>query len=427
MKHSITTTLLLLLITGILGSCNSKSDQKDTYTTILSFKPGEEAKIAEAFLSLKDSTSILLKAGNYKFDNLSIAQVNHILIQGEGHDKTVLDFSGQTQGGEGIRVTDVKGFTIDAMTIRDSKGDLLKINKSSNVTVTNLHAVWSKADSTSGGYAIYPVLCKNVLIENCYTEGSSDAGIYVGQTDSAIVRKCKAAKNVAGCEIENTSNAEVYDNEFYNNTAGFLIFDLPDLSKRGGHVKVYNNNIHDNNFRNFAKAGSFGTTWGVGNASPGSGIIILAASDIEIYNNKIINNNTSSITIASGFAVDEKAGEKINANYSPIPKNIRIHDNTIEMGPAFPKPAYEHRIGQLLVATEAQLNRLDPARKNKRIPWIMYDGITSNILTKGTAANPDSICIKQPGDNVFVNADFLNISKPENWKPNTNISPYQCK
>lgn len=427
MKHSITTALLLLLITGILGSCNSKSDQKDTYTTILSFKPGEEAKIAEAFLSLKDSTSILLKAGNYKFDNLSIAQVNHILIQGEGHDKTVLDFSGQTQGGEGIRVTDVKGFTIDAMTIRDSKGDLLKINKSSNVTVTNLHAVWSKADSTSGGYAIYPVLCKNVLIENCYTEGSSDAGIYVGQTDSAIVRKCKAAKNVAGCEIENTSNAEVYDNEFYNNTAGFLIFDLPDLSKRGGHVKVYNNNIHDNNFRNFAKAGSFGTTWGVGNASPGSGIIILAASDIEIYNNKIINNNTSSITIASGFAVDEKAGEKINANYSPIPKNIRIHDNTIEMGPAFPKPAYEHRIGQLLVATEAQLNRLDPARKNKRIPWIMYDGITSNILTKGTAANPDSICIKQPGDNVFVNADFLNISKPENWKPNTNISPYQCK
>jgi parallel beta-helix repeat protein len=425
MKHSITTALLILLITGILGSCTRKTNQKDTYTTVLSFKPGEEAKIAEAFLSLKDSTSILLKAGNYKFDNLSIAQVNHILIQGEGHDKTFLDFSGQTQGGEGIRVTDVKGFTIDAMTIRDSKGDLLKINKSSNVTVTNLHAVWSKADSTSGGYAIYPVLCKNVLIENCYTEGSSDAGIYVGQTDSAIVRKCKAAKNVAGCEIENTSNAEVYDNEFYNNTAGFLVFDLPDLSKRGGHVKVYNNHIHDNNFRNFAKSGSFGTTWGVGNAAPGSGIIILAASDIEINNNKIINNNTSSISIASGFAVDEKAGEKINANYSPIPKNIRVHDNTIEMGPAFPKPAYEHRIGQLLVATEAQLNRLDPVRKNKRIPWIMYDGITSNILTKGTAANPDSICIKQPGDNVFVNADFLNIAKPENCKPNKNISPYQ--
>ncbi|WP_222537699.1 parallel beta-helix domain-containing protein [Pedobacter polysacchareus] len=427
MKQSIRAVLLLLLASGVWTSCTQKAGPQNHYKTMLTFNPGEEAKIEEAFLSLKDSTSILLKAGNYKFDNLSIAQVNHILLQGEGHDKTILDFSSQSQGGEGIRVTDVKGFTIDAMTIKDSKGDLLKINKSRDVTVTNLHAVWSKADSTSGGYAIYPVMCKNVLIENCYTEGSSDAGIYVGQTDSAIVRKCKAAKNVAGCEIENTSNAEVYDNEFYNNTAGFLIFDLPDLSKRGGHVKVYNNNIHDNNFRNFAKAGSFGTTWGVGNASPGSGIIILAASDIEIYNNKIINNNTSSITIASGFAVDEKAGEKINTNYSPIPKNINIHDNTIEMGPEFPKPAYEHRIGQLLVATEAQLNKLDPTRKNKRIPLIMYDGITSNVLTKGTALNPDSICIKQPGDNVFVNADFLNIANPAKWKPNTNFSPFQCK
>lgn len=427
MKQSIRAVILLLLASGIWTSCTQKAGPQNQYKTMLTFNPGEEAKIEEAFLSLKDSTSIMLKAGNYKFDNLSIAQVNHILIQGEGHDKTILDFSSQTQGGEGIRVTDVKGFTIEAMTIKDSKGDLLKINKSRDVTVNNLHAVWSKADSTSGGYAIYPVMCKNVLIQNCYTEGSSDAGIYVGQTDSAIVRKCKAAKNVAGCEIENTSNAQVYDNEFYNNTAGFLIFDLPDLSKRGGHVKVYDNYIHDNNFRNFAKSGSFGTTWGVGNASPGSGVIILAASDIEIYNNKIINNNTSSITIASGFAVDEKAGEKINANYSPIPKNVFIHDNTIEMGPEFPKPAYEHRIGQLLVATEAKLNALDPARKNKRIPLIMYDGITSNILTKGTALNPDSICIKQPGDNVFVNADFLNIATPAKWKPNTNISPFQCK
>jgi parallel beta-helix repeat protein len=419
--------IALILVAGLFSCTSSPSSKLGKYKISLTFNPGDENKIEEAFLSIKDSTEILLKAGVYEFDNLSIAQVNHILIRGEGHDKTILDFKSQSQGGEGIRVTDVKGFSIDAMTIKDSKGDLLKINKSRDVTVTNLHAVWSKADSTSGGYAIYPVMCKNVLIENCYTEGSSDAGIYVGQTDSAIVRKCKAAKNVAGCEIENTSNAEVYDNEFYNNTAGFLVFDLPDLSKKGGHVKAYNNYIHDNNFRNFAKAGSFGTSWGVGNASPGSGIIILAASDIEIYNNRIINNNSSAITIASGFAVDEKAAEKISANYSPISKNIRIHDNKIEMGPAFPEAAYEHRIGQILVAVEKQLNASEPGRKSKRIPAIMYDGISSNILTKGTAANPDSICIKQSEDNLFVNADFLNISNPKNWKPITDITPYICK
>ena len=419
--------LAILVVTIIQSSCTNNSDHKTEYKTTLSFKPGDESKIVEAFLTIKDSTRIVLQAGTYSFDNLSIAQVKHIMIQGEGFDKTILDFKKQSEGGEGIRVTNVKQFVIDGLTMRDSKGDLLKITKSRDVTISNLHAIWSKADSTSGGYAIYPVMCKNVLIENCYTQGSSDAGIYVGQTDSAIVRSCKAAKNVAGCEIENTSHAQVYNNEFYNNTAGFLVFDLPGLSKRGGFVQAHDNYIHENNFRNFAKAGSFGTYWGVGNASPGTGIIILAASDINIYNNRIINNNSSAITMASGFAVDTKAAEKINDNYFPISKNIRIHDNKIEMGPAFPAPVYEHHIGKMLVAVEQQLNRLDPSRKNKRIPLIMYDGISSNLITKLAVANPDSICIQQAGDNVFVNADFLNMTNPQAWHPNTNMAAYTCK
>ena len=410
----------------LLYSCKTSMPDKGGYKTVMNFEPGDESKIVEALLALEDSTSVLLKQGLYHFDNLSIAQLKHILIKGEGHDKTILDFSGQSQGGEGIRVTDVKGFTIEDMAIRDSKGDLIKINNSRDVVVRNLHATWKTADSSSGGYAIYPVMCKNVLVENCYTEGASDAGIYVGQTDSAIVRNCKAAKNVAGCEIENTTNALVYDNEFYNNTAGFLIFDLPGLSQRGGHIKAYNNYFHDNNFRNFAKSGSFGTAWGVGNASPGSGVIILAASNIELYDNRIINNNASCISIASGFAVDDKAAEKINDHYFPIPRHIKIYNNTLEMGDAFPAPAYDHHIGKLLVAIEQKLNADNAQRTNKRIPFIMYDGVSTNILNKGTAVNPDSICIQQTGSNVFVNADMLNMSK-NNWHPTMEIAPYSCK
>ncbi len=428
MKHKLSLVVISIMGSVILFfSCNPATENKSDYTTTISFAPGDESKIVEAFLSMKDSTSILLKQGVYRFDNLSIAMVNHILIKGEGYDKTILDFSEQSQGGEGIRVTDVKGFTIEAMSIRDSRGDLIKVNKSRDVVMRNLHATWKTADSTSGGYALYPVLCTNVLIDSCYAEGSSDAGIYVGQSDSIVVKNCKAAKNVAGCEIENSTNAQVYDNEFYNNTAGFLIFDLPGLSKRGGHIKAYNNNIHDNNNLNFAKAGSFGTISGVGNASPGSGVIILAASNIELYNNRIVNNNASPISIASGFAVDEKAADKISDNYFPISKNIKIYGNTIEMGSQFPAPAYEHHMGQLLIGVEQQLNALDPARKNRRLPFIMYDGVSTNILTQGMAANPDSICIDQPGDNIFVNADILHVQTPAKWKPVTDVAPYNCK
>lgn len=412
-----------------LTGCNShdKPGTDDGYKTWLQFGPGQENQIAEAFLSLKDSSLVHLRAGLYKFDNLSLAQLHHILITGDGPDSTILDFSGQTQGGEGIRVTELKGFAIRNMTIRDSKGDLLKINKSEDVAVTNLRAIWQKSDSSSGGYAIYPVLCRRVLVDSCYAEGSSDAGIYVGQSDSAVVRHCKAFRNVAGCEIENTTHAEVFDNDFYDNTAGFLVFDLPGLSKRGGYVKAYRNNIHDNNSRNFAKAGSFGTAWGVGNASPGSGVIILAASNVEIFNNRIDNNNSCPVIIASGLAVDDKAMEKVGDTYFPISRNIHIHDNTMSMGSAFPPPAYEHHIGKILVGIEQKLNAQDPSRKGKRLPFIMYDGISTNLMDHGNKVNPDSLCIGQTGDNLFVDADFLNIRNPAKWHPSTDMAAYQCK
>lgn len=419
-----------LCMAGIaaMAACQTGAPKEDThgYKTTQEFGPGEEAKIVEAFLLLADSSSISLKAGTYKFDNLSIAQVKHVRIQGAGADKTILDFSAQSQGGEGIRVTDVKGFTIDGMTLKESKGDLIKINKSENVVITNLHTIWAKPDSANGGYGIYPVLCKNVLVEKCYAQGASDAGIYIGQTDSAIVRHCKAYQNVAGCEIENTSHAVVHDNEFYGNTAGFLIFDLPDLSQRGGHVKAYNNYMHDNNEKNFAKSGSFGNTWGVGNAAPGSGVIILAASDIELYNNRIINNNTTAIAIVSGFFIDERAAEKMNEKYFPISKNVHIHDNVLETGSALPPSVFEHHTGKVLAAIEQQLNVAEPDRKVKRLPSILYDGINTNVLTNGTAVNPDNICIQQQGDNIFVNADAGRIATKA-WKPGTDLTPFTCK
>ena len=95
------------------------------------------------------------------------------------------------------------------------------------------------------------------------------------------------------------------------------------------------------------------------------------------------------------------------------------------MDSQFPKPAYVHHTGKVIVAIEQKLNADDPSRKGLRIPLIMYDGISSNILTKGTSINPDSICINQPGTNQFVNADALNIGT-KNWKPNTTILPFTC-
>ncbi len=91
--------------------------------------------------------------------------------------------------------------------------------------------------------------------------GSSDAGIYVGQSTNIIVRRNKVWENVAGIEIENSINADVYDNEATNNTGGILVFSLPDLPiKNGRDARVFRNKILDNNHPNFAPEGTIVAT-----------------------------------------------------------------------------------------------------------------------------------------------------------------------
>ncbi len=91
------------------------------------------------------------------------------------------------------------------------------------------HQLDRRTQDRNGAYGLYPVLCKNVLIEDCVATDASDAGIYVGQSENIIVRRNRAENNVAGIEIENSVNADVYENMATNNTGGILVFSLPDL------------------------------------------------------------------------------------------------------------------------------------------------------------------------------------------------------
>ena len=179
------------------------------YKVSLSFGPGEEDAIRTALITMEDSTAIFLKAGTYNFEKLSIqGQLNQILFQGEGPDKTIIDFSNQGSGGEGMRVDNVNNFIIRDLTLKESAGDLLKVKEGENVQFINIHTIWDgEPEITNGGYGIYPVLCKNVEIDSCFARGASDAGVYVGQTIGAIVKNCRVEYCVAGIEIENTQNA----------------------------------------------------------------------------------------------------------------------------------------------------------------------------------------------------------------------------
>lgn len=368
-----------------------------------------EKQIQTQLILAEDGAVIELPAGKIVLSNtLSLDAKRDIVIRGAGQDKTILSFKNQSQGAEGIKITNAQNIVLEHFTVEDSKGDLIKTQSVKGLVFRDVTARWTgKPKASNGSYALYPVQCQTVRIERCTAIGASDAGIYVGQSDSVWVTECVAKNNVAGIEIENTTNAWVWKNQAFANTGGILVFDLPDLlKKRGGHVKVYDNLIGRNNYKNFAPKGNI-----VGKVPPGTGVMILATNDVEIYQNKIWENKTASTAIMSYYITENPIKDTA---YNPYPSNIYIYDNIYSEGKRM--PTWKSKLGFIFWW-----------KFGKKVPHILYDGIQNPewIDTNGRLKAAYRICIRQNENGTFANirADKLGLFK---GKISKNIGPYDC-
>lgn len=368
-----------------------------------------EKQIQTQLILAEDGDVVDLPAGTIElFNTLSLDAKRDITIRGAGQDKTILTFKNQTQGAEGIKITNAQNIVLEHFTVEDSKGDLIKTQSVNGLIFRNITARWTgKPKASNGAYALYPVQCQTVRIERCTAIGASDAGIYVGQSDSVWVTECVAKNNVAGIEIENTTNAWVWKNQAFDNTGGILVFDLPDLlKKRGGHVKVYDNLIGRNNYKNFAPKGNI-----VGKVPPGTGVMILATNDVEIYQNKIWENKTASTAIMSYFITENPIKDTA---YNPYPSNIYIHDNIYSEGKRM--PTWKSKMGFIFWW-----------KFGKKVPHILYDGIQNPdwVDSNGQLKAAYRICVRQNENGTFANlrADKLGLFK---GKISKNIGPYDC-
>jgi parallel beta-helix repeat protein len=373
--------------------------------TLLHAQPDVEKRLQTALILAEDGAVIELPAGTvYLTNTLSLDAKKNITLRGQGQDRTVLSFRNQTQGAEGLRVTNAENIVLERFTIEDSKGDLIKTQQVRNLTFRELTAQWTgKPKESNGSYALYPVQCQTVRIERCTAVGASDAGIYVGQSDSVWVHDCVARWNVAGIEIENTTNAWVFNNETYDNTGGILVFDLPDLpKKRGGHVRVYKNRVLHNNYRNFAPPGNI-----VGKVPPGTGIMILATNDVEVYDNNILNNRTASTAVVSYYVAETPIKDQ---DYNPYPSRIYIHDNTY--GPDKRMPTLKNKLGILFFL-----------KFGRRVPHILYDGIQNadHLEADGRLKREHAICVRNN-----VNGTFGNLHLDKGRKVDRHAAPFDC-
>mgnify|MGYP001343881046 FL=1 len=357
---------------------------------VLGPSDNSQEEIQEALIDLEPGDVLTLKAGEYFFEDGLSLDVNDVIFEGSGIDDTILNFENQMSGAQGLLITS-DGVTIRDFAVIDAKGDAIKVIGADGIDMIRLRTEWTGGPKeTNGAYGFYPVESKDVLIDGCVAIGASDAGIYVGQSQNIIVKNSVAQYNVAGIEIENSYYADVFDNLASHNTGGILVFDLPDLPQQGGHhVRVFRNKAINNDTDNFAPEGNI-----VGEVPRGTGIIIQANSDVEVFDNDLYGNGTVNLSIVTyGYETEDE-------NYNPHPKSIQIHGNRFGDG------GFDPDVGTgELAAILFELSGGD-------MPDIFWDGILPmNQMLFGQPAD-EKLVIKNNGDATFLTLNPIKYMLP---------------
>lgn len=362
-------------------------------------------KIMEQFIDAKDGSVIELPAGTFEFTQTLSISANRVTVRGAGMDKTILSFKGQNTG-NGIDATGKK-LVFENFAILDSRADGLKVQNCEDLVIRRVSVNWSGPPKPSnGGYGLYPVACKRILVEQTFIRGASDSGLYVGQTEDIVLRNNRVTENVAGIEIENSVRADVYDNEAFGNTGGILVFSMPDLPviQNGAGTRIFRNKIHNNNTPNFAPKGNI-----VGLVPAGTGIMILANRDVEVFENTLDNNQSASVIVTSFYAAERPMKDP---NYEAQARNTYIHHNT--MRNAGTRPAG--------ILAEIQEGARWAGVKFQAMPHIVHDGIKAGKVKDIAELK---LCIQnnqlQGSNDAFGNMDLENSGTIKAllriWKP----------
>ncbi len=329
---------------------------------------------------------IEFKCGYFELSSaLQLVNTEDVLVRGCGRDGTVLSFKTSSTP-EGILAVNVHGITVQDLTVLDTGGNGIELRSVDHGTVQRVRAIWSSnggrespdpitaanyadrlhvactdpatqdpsapenalgditspdytVSKLSGRYGIYPVASENILIDDTESVGASDAGIYVGQTNTAIIKNSRAAYNVFGFEIENVRGGEYADNVAECNTGGFLIYDLDNLRQYGDRSRMHGNLARLNNTYNFTSGGI------VGNVPSGSGMITLSYDQIDIFDNEFRDNNTAGIIHTSYEIFPEGAGRPAEHRIDWYTEGLHVWGNRfVNNGNRLPLPTTQNLI-----------------------------------------------------------------------------------
>ncbi len=273
----------------------------------------------------------------------------------------------------------------------------------------------------NGAYGIYPTDCQNTLVEYSQVQGASDAGIYVGKCTGGSVENNIVYENVAGLEVENCVGVDASNNEAFDNVGGLFALqqDISGDMQSNTDVRLFDNETYCNNHPNFAKPGS-----AVAGIPVGTGLLSFAGDGVEIFGNRITDNQTLGIGMASNLLNCQVASSDCppyTDGYDPYVKQNYIHDNVFTNNGTDPQGDFGTLFKILGFGTMGRPN----------VPNIVWDGYLENPTDVGLCLGDDAasaatvlvigdVC-KDPIDPSFE--DYITCATDNN---STDQTPFLC-
>lgn len=358
----------------------------------------DQTAVQEALIDVQSGQTVCLSAGEFSFTRQLSLDANDVTVRGQSGEETILDFSEQISGGNGLLVTG-DGVTLEEFRIQETPGDGIRADNVENIAFIGIDVIWEASQSLdSGAYGLYPVQSNGVIVRDCLAQGSRDAGIYVGQSTNILVEDSEARGNVAGIEIENSTDAVVRGNWAHDNTAGLLVFNIPGLDIGDGkRANVYDNIVEDNNVPNFGEPGTI-----VELVPPGLGILVLASDGNEVWDNEVRGNDSGGVMVIA--YIDQLFSPPDDPEFDIYAEGNWIHDNMLEDNGQDPD-----ELVLLLAGVMAG-----------PVPDLVFDGCFDEA--KDNSDGSLSNCVSGLGDATFMAIDLCGQSMPE-----TDPANYTCE
>ncbi len=312
-------TLLAVLVTGCAGEATrpDKSIRPPGADAVIIAVPGDAPTISAAVAAAEPGDLVLVGPGIYR-ETVQIT-TNGITLRGTDRARVVID--GEVTRPNGVVVRSA-GVTVQNLTVRrallngvlvtgmpgDGGGSGYTRPDPARFPPLRGFRVDHVTSYNNGLYGIYAFHSRDGLIENSYTSGMADSGIYVGQCKPCgiVVRANVAERNAVGYEGTNASeNMFVTGNRFVGNRVGATVSSdhqeafIPQQSS-----VLAGNLIAANNQRDSPEQadGGFGIGLGIAGGTKNTvvrnfvtgnsraGLVVTSAADFAPLDNQIRNN-----------------------------------------------------------------------------------------------------------------------------------------